>query len=314
LITNDPGSFDYSSPSTVIIQVNNLQLGRVITSPDRLWVTLNGRRLFYGIDFVLSGQELILSQGVIQVTDVVIITMCTDSAVPEPMAFRIFQDMRGVQATYRITSSTTTTLAQPLSANADIIYVTDASTLADPNVEINIWGIITIDGERIMYRQRNIVNNTISSLLRGTGGTAADSHATGALVYDMGRGSVSVVNNQLVTVYANLMPSEFQNYVVSDTVIADGSTTLFAAPSITTSEPDAIEVFVGGTRLLTGYSVVTTAPVNVLIDQVPPAGVEITILIRRGVTWYAPGPGTPSNGVALQDTNTEAARFLRGVN
>jgi hypothetical protein len=123
-----------------------------------------------------------------------------------------------------------------------------------------------------------------------------------------------VVDNQLVTVYANLMPSEFQNYVVSDSVIADGSTTLFAAPSITTSEPDAIEVFVGGTRLLTGYSVVATAPVNVLIDQAPPAGVEVTILIRRGVTWYAPGPGTPSNGVALQDTNTEAARFLRGVN
>jgi hypothetical protein len=314
LITNDPGSFDYSSPATVIIQVNNLQIGRVIVNPSRLWVTLNGRRLFYGIDFTILGQELILSQGVIQATDVVIITMCTDSTVPEPMAFRIFQDMRGVQATYRITSSTTTTLAQPLSANADIIYVTDASTLADPNVEINIWGIITIDGERIMYRQRNIVNNTISSLLRGTGGTAADSHATGALVYDMGRGSVSVVDNQLVTVYANLMPSEFQNYVVSDSVIADGSTTLFAAPSITTSEPDAIEVFVGGTRLLTGYSVVATAPVNVLIDQAPPAGVEVTILIRRGVTWYAPGPGTPSNGVALQDTNTEAARFLRGVN
>jgi hypothetical protein len=36
------------------------------------------------------------------------------------------------------------------------------------------------------------------------------------------------------------------------------------------------------------------------------------ILVRRGVTWYAPGAGTASNGVALQDTDTQAARFLRG--
>jgi hypothetical protein len=35
-------------------------------------------------------------------------------------------------------------------------------------------------------------------------------------------------------------------------------------------------------------------------------------LVRRGVTWYAPGAGTPSNGIALQQTNTQAARFLRG--
>ena len=45
----------------------------------------------------------------------------------------------------------------------------------------------------------------------------------------------------------------------------------------------------------------------------PPDGVEVTILQRRGVTWYAPGVDTPSDGVALQETNTQAARFLRGL-
>jgi hypothetical protein len=44
----------------------------------------------------------------------------------------------------------------------------------------------------------------------------------------------------------------------------------------------------------------------------PPEGVEVTILVRRGVTWYAPGIGEPSNGQALQITDTQAARFLRG--
>jgi hypothetical protein len=45
----------------------------------------------------------------------------------------------------------------------------------------------------------------------------------------------------------------------------------------------------------------------------PGAGVEVVILQRRGVTWYAPGNGTPSNGEALQITDTNAARFLRGL-
>jgi hypothetical protein len=45
----------------------------------------------------------------------------------------------------------------------------------------------------------------------------------------------------------------------------------------------------------------------------PPAGVEVTMLVRKGVTWYAPGVGTPSDGNALQETNTPAARFLRGL-
>jgi hypothetical protein len=51
---------------------------------------------------------------------------------------------------------------------------------------------------------------------------------------------------------------------------------------------------------------------TVEFDMAPPEGVQVTILVRRGVTWYAPGINTPSNGVALQDTETQAARFLRG--
>jgi hypothetical protein len=299
LITNQPGSFDYSSPSTILVQVNDFQLGRTVINPDRLWVTLNGRRLFFGTDFVILGQELILSQGVIGTADVLMVTQMTESVVPEPMAFRIFQDMRGIQATYRITAATTTTLTQSLSASADVIYVADASALAQPNVNINIWGVVTIDGERIMYRERNTVTNTISSLLRGTGGTGAASHATGAEVYDMGRG--------------NLLPAQFQDYVVSDSTLSDGSTNIFSAPNIVTTIDDAVEVYVGGTRVLEGYSITANNPVTVLFDENPPEGVEVTILIRRGVTWYAPGPGTASNGVALQDTNTQAARFLRGL-
>jgi hypothetical protein len=302
LASADPGLFDFSAGATVT--VNNLQLGRIITNPSRLWVSLNGRRQFPGVDFIIDGEELILHSGVLSVTDVVMITMFTESVVPEEMAFRIFQDMRGVQAVYRITPSSTTTLVQPLDSTDDIVYVANAGALDNPAVELNIWGVVMINGERIMYRERDTVNNTISSLLRGTAGTAAADHAVGSTVTDLGRG--------------NLLPGEFQNYIVTNSILADGIATVFEAADInlsledSTIRDDSVEVYVGGILTTAGYTVTADNPCQITFVSPPASGSEVTILVRRGVTWYAPGIGEPSDGVALQVTNTQAARFLRG--
>ena len=153
-----------------------------------------------------------------------------------------------------------------------------------------------------MYRERDVVNNTISGLLRGTAGTGISDHSAGAFAYDMGRG--------------NIMPEEFQNYIVQTTLVGDDATTVFTASNITLTSPineDEVEVYVGGTRQIAGYTITADAPVVVDFDTAPALGVEVTILVRRGVTWYAPGINTASDGVALQDTNTQAARFLRGL-
>jgi hypothetical protein len=155
-----------------------------------------------------------------------------------------------------------------------------------------------------MYRDRDIINNTVSGLLRGTAGTAAADHDAGSLVYDIGRG--------------NLLPLQFQNYVDSDTFVGDGSTTLFTATNVSIVNVDssindtAVEVYVGGTRVTTGYAIEGDDPVEVEFETAPPGGVEVTILVRRGVTWYAPGINTPSDGIALQLQPTQAARFLQG--
>jgi hypothetical protein len=325
-ISGEPGSFDYAAGK--IIEINNFDLGRTITDPSRLWVTINGRRLFSGVEFNIVGQELVLFSGPIQTTDVVMITMFTNSVVPKAMAFRIFQDMRGIQATYRITPQSTTTLAQTLLEDADIVYVTNASNLSEPALSSNVWGVVTINGERIMYRTRNTTNNTISGLLRGTAGTAVADHIAGTEVYDMGRG--------------NILSEQFQNYIVSDTTVANGTELQFYAPDINlifdsaegfellpydagnvSGEPgsydygqgdptDQVEVYVGGTQLFSGFSVISSSPVSVLLEVAPPEGVEVTILVRRGVTWYNPGAGTASDGVPLQETNNQSARFLRG--
>jgi hypothetical protein len=296
-------TFDESVGTTVT--VNDIQLGRLITDPYRLWVTINknttggGNRLFYGQDFTIVGEELVLTSGIMDTTDVLMITEFTNSIVPDAMAFRVFQDMRGVQATYRITPSTTTSLSQQLGTSDDIVYVVDAGALDEPALSSNIWGVLTVNGERIMYRERDIVTNTVSGLLRGTAGTAIAEHSINSVVYNLGRG--------------NLMPEQFQNYIVSNSTLANGTTTVFTAADITTTEDDAVEVYVGGILQAAGYTITANSPISITFTTAPADGSQVTILVRRGVTWYAPGAGTPSNGVALQDTDTQAARFLRGL-
>jgi len=361
-ITGAAGSYDYSSGAT--ITVNDLDIGVVITDPDRLWVSLNGRRLFNNIGFTVSGTEVLLTSGILNAADVVMITQFTNFVVPESMAFRIFQDMRGVQATYRITPETTTTTTAAVTVNADVIYVANASALPEPNFDINVWGVVTINAERIMYRYRDTTNNTISGLMRGTAGTAVTAHANGATVYNIGRG--------------NLLPEQYQDYIVSTSTQGDGTTTVFTADNInltpedSTLRLDALEVYVGGIKQsehfigdgstvdfalsgivaltdsivtvngavqtdvtdysitettltfvtapeaesivqVSGYTLVASNPVEILFETAPAAGSEVTLLVRRGVTWYAQGTGTASNGNPLQITETAAARFLRGL-
>jgi hypothetical protein len=303
-VTGDPGSFDYTEGVQVI--VNDFQLGRTVLDPTRMWVTKNGDRIFYGDDYLVVGQELVLHGPAISVTDVVVAQLFTDSVVPDAMEFRIFQDMRGVQATYRMTPATTTTLAQPLRKDQDIIYVNDAGALTDPNLQANIWGIITINGERIMYRELDIVANTVSSLMRGTAGTAAADHAVDSIVYNLGQG--------------NLAPAIYQDQIVYTNTLGDGSTTTFTAPNIDLSEltlsfaEQAILVYVAGLRVTAGYTVDSVAPATITFATAPTAGYEVSIRVRQGFGWYQPANGNPSDGQALQVTQTDAARFFRGQN
>jgi len=358
--------------------VNDFDLQRSGLTANRVWVTINGNRLFEGENYSIQGQYLVLASGTIGASDVVAVTEFAETVVPEAMTFRIFQDMRGVQATFRITPATTTVLAQDLSATATTAYVVNAGALTQPDLENGVFGVCTINGERIMYRNRDLGTNSITGLIRGTAGTGAAAHVAASEVYDMGRG--------------NLLDVEYQDRIVKDTSIGDGSTVIFDAPNIralpdlpqdssTQYIDNSIEVYVGGTRQYAisdldvpsqyRYTVATVDPLSIefitgdLGDQQllpPPSGVEVTIAQRVGLSWYEPGtpelateivPGnsyfiwslgstdwlaigagearegvlftatavgtgtgqvkTASNGVALQESETKAARFFRGL-
>lgn len=293
--SGEPGSFDYGVGT--IVYYNDFQLGRTITNGSRLWVTLNGNRLFVDRDFTIEGEELVLASGAISSSDVVAVTMCTDSVVPDELSFHIFQDMRGVQATYRITETSTTRLASTVHDFDDVIYVEDASKLPIPDLDLNMYGIVMIDAERIAYREIDLVNNTISSLQRGTAGTAISGHSLHTEVIDM------TANN--------LLPSDYQDNYDTWTAQADGQQQTFAS-DITVTDSNAVRVYLGGTET-TDYTLNGIAPVTITFDPAPDAGVDVTVQIKKGKVWYSQGVGTPSNGVPLQETNTRAARFLRGI-
>ena len=339
-----PGDFDASVGITIYI--NDLELYQSYTDAARPYVYLNGKILTPVTDYTIVGNTLTLNSYTMQITDILSVTNLTSNVVPEAMEFRIFQDMRGVQATYRMTPGTTTTVTQAVTSTADIIHVDNASALTIPNFVANVWGVVTIGGERIMYRDIDLENNTIYNLLRGTAGTGAASHSNGTIVYNIGRG--------------NILPSDFQDYIVSDVILGDGTTTVFTASSISLAFTGAsawvltntyaagtvvinsgfyyraiiavpastainntvywqplsreVEVYVGGTLQTTDYTITSETPVEVTFTTAPADGADVTILVRRGVTWYEKGISTASDGVPLQNTNTSAALFLRGVN
>ena len=338
---NPPGAAsatpgEYSASVGTTISVNDFILYQSYTDIARPWifkksVSGNGRTLSPYVDYTINGNLLTLNSGVIGPQDIVMVTNVTNSVVPESMEFRIFQDMRGVQATYRMTPATTTTLTESLNDTADIIHVANASALTIPDFASNIWGVITINGERIMYRDIDFSTNTISSLLRGTAGTSAASHDVGALVYDMGRG--------------NLLPIQFQDYVESNSFLGDGTTNTFTTDIIvngattwastpypydstlfsttgpngeydpgTASNSDAVEVYLGGELQTSGYAISDLDPVVISFITPPASGIEVTILVRKGHSWYNPGVDTASDGVPLQETNNPIALFLRGAN
>jgi hypothetical protein len=435
-VTDTPGSFDFSTG--LVIQTNQFDVGREIIDANRLIVTVNGLYMFENQGFTVDGSIVTISGPVISGSTVVAITSCTQSVLPGEMAFRIFQDMLGIQRAYRITPETSTVLAQPLSATADVIYLEDASKVSEPNLQQGIFGQITINGERITYRNRDVMANTVSGLRRGTAGTGAASHAVNSEIYDIGLGNLlperyqnqidrarfdgddttvtytaadinindnvylyqggqiqvtvdgTVLNQseysvtsydpvivELVQTPARnstviIQVTQFDTTVDSQSFVASGFTRGFAstitvqliavpesefqitgytplditvagvpientvyvlqlespnpvasllfltngisnvlATDIDIGRPVVVQV--GGSTLDTDqYTVTSVSPVSVTLDIAPDSGIEIDVSVARGLSWYQPGINTASDGVALQETDTQAARFIRG--
>jgi len=297
-INEEPGAFDYSAGNQILS--NRFNLGFEVTNNSRLTVSLDGNFLFPDRGFTVSGPFLTVQGPILNKAQVLTVTSCTMRVVPAAQRWRIFQDMRGLQRLYRITPQTTTRLTQDLSATSDIIHVEDARKLDIPDLQDGIFGLITINGERIAYRNIDYNTNIISGLRRGTAGTGAANHVAGAEVTDIGRG--------------NLFPAFYQNRVLAYDAIGDGTTLQFEAEDInlnyladsTAVLDQVVLVFIAGERVTTGYTITNTFPLTVVFDDPPPYGYQVSIRIYQGQVFY----DNNGNLVPLQGLSTGASLFL----
>lgn len=306
----DSAEFDRTVGTTV--DTNDFALDRLVTSPERLIVTLNGEFISQSeYDLTTDSNNkttLTLDRNVINAADVLAVTMFTNTVVPNSLNFRIFQDMLGNQKLLRLNNNNTTELVAPLAVDDVEIFVKDASKLSEPNLEANIFGQLIVGGERITYRVRDTGTNTVSDLRRGTAGTGVYAHASGATVSDVGPGEQ--------------LPAEYQQKTTTDkTNVGDGTTTRFTTTLIvptgidSTEFAESITVTVGGTVLEPekDYTVTGTGSTftEITLTTPPEANVEIVFTQITAKVMYAQGSGTASNGIPLQDQTTPAVIFLK---
>lgn len=310
-VNDAPGSYDYSDLVTVYrnefdISSNN---SVEIADPDRMWVTVNGARWFYvnstepavGYYNVVNG-ILTLGGPLIDVSDVVSITTYAPYAVPDVIAFRVFDDMLGNQVLYRIVENASTVLTADLLVDDDIAFVLDASNLPVPDLTNGIFGSIIINGEKILYREVDTMLNTVSGLRRGVSGTAADEHTAGAVITSVD--------------FQQALQPPYQQHLRGENFMGDGTTTTFdcrvLAINVPTSVQDrAVRVNVGGTMLESGFTVNSQDTVSVTLDTAPEDGVEVSVYVVQARVMYAQGNGTASNGVTLSAQTTPAALFIK---
>ena len=175
----DADPFDDSGPIQ-IIQSFNWDLGFTPVNPDELHVTKNGLRQYRNTHWTMDGQKIVFIEDPAN-TDVVVVQSFTPNKVPDELNFNIFEDMQDNKVIYRMTDNNMTELAQDLAITDDTIHVMDIAKLTKPVLADGVFGVVTINGERITYRNRND-NGTLTGLRRGTAGTGATSHSKGDIV------------------------------------------------------------------------------------------------------------------------------------
>jgi hypothetical protein len=197
----------------------------------------------------------------------------------------------------------------------DVNIATDDSTIRDQVVEVYVGGIRVVNhpvglvpGETYTISELGNTDWTALGVLDTiTPAVGVEFQATDAVV---AAGNFVIGKEYVIISTGATSPTD--SYYTKFTEIGAPNNlpgTAFVANGVGSGPGTA---WAQGTGLL-NYTVTNDDPTTVEFASAPADGSEVTILVRRGVTWYAPGAGTPSNGVALQQTDTIPARFLRGL-
>ena len=226
-----PGTTDYYTFTNKL--GGHFTLRHSAISDDYVWIIKNGTLLTHSVDYVVEDDRVTvkLKDELID-TDVIQIMLLSDNVFHGAFGFMQFKDMLNRVHYKRLRKEKSSVLAVDLIQSDIEIIVADGSVFSIPNPDLNLPGIVDINGERIEYFTK--VGNVLGQLRRGTLGTGTPTvHVTGTVVQDIG-------------------PTEtipYTDRVVIDTIISDGVTRNIGELTYIPQNVNEIDVFVGGYKL-----------------------------------------------------------------
>jgi hypothetical protein len=253
--------------------------------------------------------------------------LITSIGEPNPnyqiLGFRVFKDIFDRQEFKRLTNYHSTYLTKELRHFDTEIHVESNDELITPNPQLNIPGVIIVDGERIEFLEK--AGNTLRHLRRSTLGTGpAHISYPGTVVIDQ---SIQQTIPYVEKTYVQKIPtSNTTTYVITTATTTATGDGIVLIPNV-----DAVHqifVYFGGRQLrksplvvhdieysydpkpaslrtlMPEFSVNTSTRQLILnINEAITTGTDITIIHKKGYVWT----GTES----LLTSNVAQAEFLR---
>jgi len=181
----DEQGFDNAQGSTKSDRTINLPVS--VNNLSDLYITLNSKQLFPYLDYLLTSPTSVSIRNPIAGTDLITVRIFAGTTNTSGSEFRMFKDLHDQNSYLRITDAVTAYLTQDLYITDRWIYVDNIHALSDPVPAGNNPGVIFVNGERIIYGAKDVINKRLGNLRRSTAGTGgAEVHQTGSRVIDSG--------------------------------------------------------------------------------------------------------------------------------
>jgi hypothetical protein len=308
------------------------KLSRIALNVNYIWVSIGDKTLVPGYDYYIL-EDLRSIQLDVDIPFVegeqVIVTSFSETTSNNSIGFKMFKDSIGRVSYSRLSLQETTYLIEPLQISDTQIVVENGDVLPDITPNSSAPGVIFIAGERIEYLEKT--GNVLSRIKRATFGTGAKEYYTiGSWVIDQSRFQAMPIKDTLkvITTTTNgdssyLLSNEFKFSLSAryhDQIeVYFGGRLLEkpTAPGVVRYSHNFAAAYDSGTAntvLQPGFTI-TTSTVNsstvytLNLPFNPPVGIELKVVQRGGVTWYADAnksliTNSSVNAVFLRDRDT----------
>ena len=290
-----------------------------------VWVSLNGELLTPNVDYKLVKLDnyVQIVRKIVENDKIQVIHFAADKT-NEKFGFRMFKDMLNRTHYKRLNKDNIYTLAQPLYITDKTIVLTDGTGITPPSPELNLPGVLFINGERIEYFK--VEGNILSQLRRGTLGTGPkDVYVAGTELMDQSASESIPYKDEMTTlvkledessqILLDWMPSkgvdEFEVFV-SGRRLRKNSKQSYQAQTVD-SNGNLITDFIdqtspaGDVTLEPEFTLTIEGNIAVVNLLSPPENNARVLIVRKlGKTWQ-------NAGEQLRYANNSIAEFIRGA-